>query len=325
MIRDIRKLTPTNALANALILYGLLVCLGFAFVAAILPASSQTLVTLEENITFPTNPSQDGGNTIEDPIDDATEAMLTSRPLAEMLNKLQNLTPFNEDGWFLFIGTSVLLFEGSITLLIPLQEAVAKPQDRQTFPTLYPLVILGIIAFYTIFGLFCWIAFGDNVETVMTTSLPPGFMATSVQLAYSVAVIFTFPLQNFPSLEIACTAIAGAIQRTAHACCGDTHRNNIARCLLPVLTHRNVISSVLVCLLGFIALLTMDRLDKVVSLMGSLLGCPLAFCFPPLIQNALDEHYASGLSTRRRWQNNLVALIGLGAMIIASITTLLDW
>merc|ERR1740117_705553 len=34
-VRDIRKLTVTNLLANALILYGLITCLGFAFSDAI--------------------------------------------------------------------------------------------------------------------------------------------------------------------------------------------------------------------------------------------------------------------------------------------------
>jgi proton-coupled amino acid transporter len=337
-IRDIRKLTPTNALANALILYGLLVCLGFALMTAIqqqppLSSSSSTMpvVMLEENATTAPSElsSEDALQAMEDPLDDTTKAMLTNGPLAQIMDKLRHLTPFNADGWFLFIGVSVLLFEGSITLLIPLQEAVATPQDRKAFPKLYSFVILGIIAFYTFFGMFCWMAFGNDVDIVMTTSLPPGaFLATSVQLAYSVAVILTFPLQNFPSLEIACTAIAESMQRIllqASSCCGDRHRSATARIFLPMLTSRNAIASVLVCLLGVIAFWTMERLDKVVSLMGSLLGCPLAFCFPPLIQNALDERFANALSTRQKWQNNLVALIGLGAMVIASAATLLTW
>lgn len=33
-------------------------------------------------------------------------------------------------------------------------------------------------------------------------SLPAGKLATTIQLAYSFAVVFTFPLQNYPSLEI---------------------------------------------------------------------------------------------------------------------------
>lgn len=68
-IRDIRKLTITNLLANILILYGLITCLGFAFSSAI---------------------ESDAGR----------------GPLAEIHYKFQNLDSFNS-GWFLFIGTSV--------------------------------------------------------------------------------------------------------------------------------------------------------------------------------------------------------------------------
>jgi len=54
-------------------------------------------------------------------------------------------------------------------------------------------------------------AFGKDVDTILTTSLPKGFLATTVQLVYIVAVIFTFPLQNFPALEIATHSIAKTV------------------------------------------------------------------------------------------------------------------
>ena len=68
-IRDIRKLTITNLLANILILYGLMTCLGFA-------------------ISNAANSNEDRG------------------PLEEVGFKLVHLNAFNS-GWFLFIGTSV--------------------------------------------------------------------------------------------------------------------------------------------------------------------------------------------------------------------------
>jgi len=71
-IRDIRRLTPTNLLANVLILYGLLTCLGFAFATAV-------------------------------------QSEADRGPIAEILNKVANLPLFNS-GWFLFIGTSVSLY-----------------------------------------------------------------------------------------------------------------------------------------------------------------------------------------------------------------------
>lgn len=113
-IRDIRKLAPTNFLANGLILYGLLTCLGFALHAA--THDPVVLVT----------------DAIESNINDASKPTMSS-PWQLLSQHWSSLKPF-ADGWFLFIGTSVLLFEGSITLLVPLQEAVHKPQDRTAFP-----------------------------------------------------------------------------------------------------------------------------------------------------------------------------------------------
>jgi proton-coupled amino acid transporter len=68
-VRDIRKLTVTNLVANILILYGLITCLGFALANA---------VESEEGLG----------------------------PFAEIAYKFTHLEPFNS-GWFLFMGTSV--------------------------------------------------------------------------------------------------------------------------------------------------------------------------------------------------------------------------
>lgn len=322
-IREIRHLTVTNALANSLIMYGLILCLGFAFQNAIIPVQNEE--------------GQNGGE--DDDMDNGNGNVEDSQrgPMAELFYKFFHLNTFNSSGWFLFIGTSVLLFEGSITLLIPLQEAVAAPQDRQYFPKMYPNVILCIIWFYTFFGIFCWMSFGDQVHTVMTTSLPEhSALATTVQLAYSVAVMLTFPLQNFPSLEIACTAIESVLVKCSASVTVRSNQQLLR--LLQLFQRRQVLSSLLVCALSLVAILTMDRLDKVVSLMGGLLGCPLAFVFPPLIHNKLasmtpgteSDHTGKMrigyyLSNRRRLQNKIVATLGLGAMIVATIATILKW
>lgn len=280
-IRDIRRLTMTNLLANILILYGLVTCLGFA------------VDDMGNNEIGETGPNSFWN---------------------EVVHRAQSLPAFNPSGWFLFLGTSVLLFEGSITLLVPLQEAVHTPEDRLKFPALYQKVILGIVTFYSFFGLICWMAFGNEVRTVLTVSLPPGTLATTVQLAYSLAVVFTFPLQNFPSLEIVCVTIERMTSDNngKFGGSGDVSSG----------TQRNIISSILIVALSIIAMLAMNDLDKVVSLMGSLLGCPLAFVFPPLIQNRLDK---GNLSQYRKGMNVVVATLGVAAMFVSSITTLLQW
>ena len=271
-IRNIRLFTTTNFVANVLILYGLITCLGFA-------------------------------------VEEASAAHPEKGHVGSFVAQLGQMSPF-QPSWFLFIGTSVLLFEGSITLLIPLQEAVDKPEERQQFPQVYKRVILAIIGFYLFFGLSCWASFGDDVTTVLTTSLPTGMFATSVQLAYSIAVIFTFPLQNFPALEIACKTLTKSLVST-----GLVSRTSW-------LVRRDVLSSVLVCILALVAVTTMDALDKVVSLMGALLGCPIAFVFPPLIYDKLCSEPDS--SPVRYW-NKAVALMGILAMLFASAVTIVEW
>lgn len=200
---------------------------------------------------------------------------------------------------------------------MPLQESVFKEKDRERFPQVFQTVILGIIAFYTFFGLVCWMSFGQDVRTVMTTSLPEGVWATTVQLAYSMAVIFTFPLQHFPSLEITCEFFGKLLCPTR----GNNNNKHVS--VSSTATKRNIIASFIVCTLSIIAIFTMDSLDKVVSLMGSLVGCPLAFIFPPLIHNNLTSDVE--ISENRRLGNYIVALCGCAAMAFASYTTLISW
>jgi solute carrier family 36 (proton-coupled amino acid transporter) len=208
----------------------------------------------------------------------------------------------------------VFMFEGSITVLVPLQEAVFTEDDREKFPAVNRNTTLCIIAFYIFFSVTCWMALGDDVRTVLTTSLPSGAAATSVQLAYSVAVIFTFPLQNYPALEIARRSITKAVDK--YASCKSWNGGN-----KDDLRH-NLISSGLVILLAVVAVIAMNSLDKVVSFLGGLLGCPIAFIFPPLIHLELAGREGT-LTTGRKIMDLSVAFMGVVAMVLSTITTLL--
>jgi len=318
-IRDIRKLTTTNLLANTLILFGLITCLFLSLRQAMTTTIGADFDTLES-------------------------------PLAMIGKRLKGVPAFAKD-WFLFIGTcvssnllhqrfwqevvffltshkcsahacflsflpaKVFLFEGTITLLVPLQEAVVSEEDRKRFPKVYRTTIVSIICFYIFFSTTCLMSLGNGVRTTMTTSLPVGNAATTVQLAYSVAVLFTFPFQNFPALEISCRAVANTMDSLK--CCGSTG-------LTSFFSKRNVISSVMVALLAVVGMTTMNSLDKVVSLMGGLLGCPIAFIFPPLIH--LQLMGSAGLLTpTRKFFNYVVIFMGVVATFIATFTTILTW
>ena len=77
----------------------------------------------------------------------------------------------NRESYFLFVGTSAFCFEGVMSLILPLQEAVAKPKQPR-FPSLLLATAGGICAFYALFALANYLAYGEDVETVLTVSLP---------------------------------------------------------------------------------------------------------------------------------------------------------
>lgn len=149
-------------------------------------------------------------------------------------------------------------------------------------------------------------AFGPQVNIVLTTSLPQqSVLGTSVQLAYSLAVILTFPLQNFPALEISCNCIGTLLF--------GQHTSTMTR---------NIISSILVVCLALVGVMAMDNLDKIVSLMGGLLGCPIAFVVPPLIHSSLCHNE---MTECRKWGNRIVMFGGVLSMAVATVATLSRW
>jgi len=125
-IRDIRKLTPFNITASFLIAFGLLSVL---FIAVF--------------------------GTSDDSNFDINENHVHEDILEKLEDEFQHL-PLIKPSWFLFIGTSFFCFEGSITLLVPLQEAVYSQEDRDRFPRVNLRVTSSIVAFYIFFGTVCW-------------------------------------------------------------------------------------------------------------------------------------------------------------------------
>lgn len=66
----------------------------------------------------------------------------------------------------------------------------------------------------------------------------------------------------------------------------------------------------------------MDVLDKVVGIMGSVLGIPIAFMIPPLIHNKLG---GDSVGMFRKMGNLICVGLGFMAVAISTIATILQW
>ncbi len=222
--------------------------------------------------------------------------------------------PAIQPAWFMFIGTAFFVFEGSITLVVPLQEAVYKKEDRERFPMVNQDVTIGIVVFYMVFALVVWATFEDNVETALTASLPRGHFSTSVQFAYSIAVILTYPLQAFPALEV-------VLKNRSKTGSRQTRQSQASNKCLEIFQSRNFLVTLLNIGLGIIAVIAIDYLGNVVSLLGSLVGMPIALVYPPLMHNILVKNSSSSL----KCLNYFVSTVGLIATFAASYATIANW
>lgn len=151
-------------------------------------------------------------------------------------------------------------------------------------------------------------SFGDSVQTALTASLPKGALASIVQFAYSVAVIFTFPLQAFPALEVVCDTT-------------QTKTGGLKSQQASIIFRRNVTATAIIGLLGFIAVIASNYLGNVVSLLGSLVGIPIALIYPPLMHNRLVKDS----SRMTKVLNVVLSGVGVFAAAAASYTTIASW
>lgn len=130
----------------------------------------------------------------------------------------------NPKSFPLFIGTAVFTFEGIglgkksipvinvlskmltldyllfIFLVIPIAESMKEPEK-------FPKVLTGSMIFMTILftsvGVVSYLAFGDDVETVILLNLPAhSAVVDTIQLLYAMAICLSIPLQLFPAIRI---------------------------------------------------------------------------------------------------------------------------
>lgn len=233
--------------------------------------------------------------------------------IVESLTSLPAIQP----AWFMFIGTAFFCFEGNITVVVPLQEAVYKKKDRERFPMVNQQVTTGIVVFYIFFALAVWSTFGDHVQTALTVSLPQSNFTTSVQFAYAIAVILTYPLQAFPAMEVVYNSgTDGSAKKNT-----DDEIKDKNFSFGDILSNRKFIASLLNIGLGVIAVIAIDYLGNVVSLIGSLVGMPLALIYPPIMHNILVKDSSSTV----RVMNYFVSAIGLMATTATTYATIVHW
>lgn len=223
--------------------------------------------------------------------------------LLDLHPKLSELKAVNWHSCLIFIGTGCFAFEG-ISLVIPTFDSA---RHQQSFTPIFIAVMLFIGTLIMSMGLLGYVACGDEVSTLVLLDLKEGALATTVQLAFAAAIIFTFPLMMAPALQIIESKFFAVVVN-------------------PPLSRKfkkSAFRAVIVVALALVAVVGATDLDNFVSLIGAVCGVPLAFMYPAICHLRLVLRPEDGLP--RRMLDVSLVIFGAALTLAITVTNILCW
>jgi len=206
--------------------------------------------------------------------------------ISDSTKKAEGLEGFNWKEYPLFFGVAVFTFEG-ICLVLPIKQAMAAPAElpRQLRETCILLVLL-----FVSFGAIGYVAYGKNVNSMITFNLPENKISSFLRLFYCLGIFFSYPVCMFPVHNL---------NESKYECLKGPSRD----------LHRNLLRTVVVFLSGAIGL-SIPNFGLFLGLLGSLACSLLAFVLPALFHlKRIDRYHATRLGDAKD-----VALIGFGVL-----------
>lgn len=189
---------------------------------------------------------------------------------------------FNSSKWSLFIGTAIFAFEG-IGLIIPVQDSMQHPEK---FPLVLGLVIITATVLFVAVAVLGYLAFGQYIETVILMNLPQdNLLVNSIQFFYSLAILFSTPLQLFPAIGIIESRFIPKFKKIASSNNKDgiEYKPNSGKLDWKVKWSKNFLRSLIVISVIGLAYFGADHLDVFVSFVGCFACIPLVYMYPPML------------------------------------------
>ncbi|KAJ2724715.1 hypothetical protein GGI07_001768 [Coemansia sp. Benny D115] len=208
---------------------------------------------------------------------------------------------YNPARFPLLVGTAVYSFEG-VTLVIPIIESLKEKRDFARVLTLAITLCLGL---FLCVGSLSYLTFGESVEAVVLLNMPNDSSWTMlVQLLYSIAILFSMPIQLFPAVKI--------MEAMMFTRSGRLHKS--------VKWQKNIFRTVTAIFIAIIAIFGADQLDNVVSLVGSFCLVPLSFIYPSSMHLKLVAD-----TTWMRVKDSILIVVGVAAMIYVTFISITTW
>ncbi|KAJ2389604.1 hypothetical protein GGI05_003452 [Coemansia sp. RSA 2603] len=208
---------------------------------------------------------------------------------------------YNPERFPLLVGTAVYSFEG-VTLVIPILDSL---KEKREFPRVLTLAIMLCLGLFLCVGSLSYSTFGESVEAVVLLNLPNESSWTIlVQLLYSIAILFSMPLQLFPAVKI--------MEAMMFTRSGREHK--------VVKWQKNIFRTSMAMFVALIAIFGANQLDNVVSLVGSFCLVPLSFIYPA------SMHLKQVARTPWvRFKDLVLIIVGVVAMVYVTYISISTW
>ncbi|KAJ2858423.1 hypothetical protein J3B02_000295 [Coemansia erecta] len=191
-----------------------------------------------------------------------------------------NVSFFNHRQFPLFLGSAAYTFEG-YALILPIATAMRRPQK---ISLLLVLVMSLCAALAIAVGGLSYAAFGDTTQPIIILNMPAQSIITqTLRIVYGLAIIGTTPLMMFPTFKLLEPLLFG---------------NRSGKNSLGVKSGKTVFRLSMLVAVLFVAAKGIERLDRLVAIVGGIACVPLAFIYPPLLHLRV---FGRGNSIRARW------------------------
>lgn len=205
---------------------------------------------------------------------------------------------FSLKGFPFFFSVSLYCYEGA-GMILSLEQSVAR-QRRHEFRRFFVSTMVGVTLLYIVFGACGYLSFGAETNAIITLNLPKGStvdFAMIVKTCLCLSLFCTYPVMMFPVTQMLESRLLGET------------RNRSYEITLRV---------ILVGMTGVIVLM-IPNFANLMALVGATCCTMLAFILPGLFHFQI---FKRSLSTRQKFFDVLLILLGIIATVIGTIDTL---
>ena len=230
-------------------------------------------------------------------------------------------------GWAKLLGMSITSLEG-IGVVLPIKESM---KDKNKFNL---VIILGqsVIGFILMtFPLIMYMCYQDNVQEIILGNLPLNKLYIQIVLIMMIfSVIIVYPVVLYPAFQILAKIFCApaepikAVKESDNLGKTDENINGVSsqpKTNLKVLIMENSMRIVIVSGTIVIGVLSINKFDTLMSLVGCGVCTPIAFIFPSIF------HYILLKDKQSRTRNIidiLAAILGMTISIVVLVFTLIN-